>query len=97
METTIIPAIYQNGVFRPTVAPDLPEGALVELQVSSQPIRPNQILWQRRAIALVKANQLRAAIRRRRGPAATPIELAEVISAVREERDSWIADASHRN
>jgi predicted DNA-binding antitoxin AbrB/MazE fold protein len=31
--TGVIEAIYENGVFRPAVSPDLPEGAAVRLQI----------------------------------------------------------------
>ena len=31
--STVIDAVYQNGVFRPTTPPDLPDGAAVRLTV----------------------------------------------------------------
>ena len=35
--TTAVDAIYQNGVFRPTIPPDLPNGTAVRITVEPRP------------------------------------------------------------
>ena len=35
--TTAVDAIYQNGVFRPTTPPDLPDGTAVRITVEPRP------------------------------------------------------------
>jgi len=57
--TTAIDAVYQNGVFRPTTPPDLPDGTAVRLTIlpasrsatPSAPLDPAAVLARIRAIA----------------------------------------------
>lgn len=39
--TTALDAVYQNGVFRPTIRPDLAEGTAVRLTIVSAPVPPD--------------------------------------------------------
>ncbi len=49
-----VSAVYEDGVFRPEVAPDLPEGTSVQLSfVPTKPIEPKTLLTGPEMLALI--------------------------------------------
>ncbi len=99
MDTLTIQAVYVGGVFRPTVAPDLPDGATVDLRIIRrvEPAETQSARRQRRALALAGADQLCREIRQRRGGIPIQMDIPALIHELREERDASIIAASHRD
>lgn len=85
MET--IQVVYVDGVFKPLIRPNLPDGATMEILIV------HKADAKRRAAALTRARQLRQAMRQRRGQP-LQIDIPALINEMRGERDDASIHAS---